>query len=64
MICEENTCPERYVDEKFHEQRIRDTDDDFITNLKHEKCKIIQLVRRQIHKFYDTQVTLNINENI
>ncbi|KAK9293957.1 hypothetical protein QLX08_011253 [Tetragonisca angustula] len=56
MICDENTCPERHVDEKFHEQRIRDIDeDDFIKNLKHEKCKIIQLVRRQIHKFYDTQ---------
>lgn len=65
MICDGNTCPEKYVDEKFFGQGTCDSDkDEFIKNLKHEKCKIIQLVRRQMRKFYDTQVTSNINENI
>lgn len=50
MICDGNICPEKYEDID---------QDEFIKNLKHEKCKIIQLVRRQIHKFYDTQVILN-----
>lgn len=65
MICDGNTCTEKYVEEKIYEQNICDTDEDeFIRNLKHEKCKVIQLVRRQINKFYDIQVTLNINVNL
>ena len=58
MICDGNTCPKSYADTKIYEQCHYVTDDnEFIKNLKHEKCKIIQLVRRQIYNFHNAQVT-------
>lgn len=54
MMCDDNVCDDCFKTEIF--QYENDTSDEFITNLQHKKCKVIQLVRRQIHKFKDTQV--------
>ncbi|XP_017890102.1 uncharacterized protein LOC108630986 [Ceratina calcarata] len=59
MICDGDTCPGKYVDEKIYEYDVYDIDEDeFIKDLRHKKCKIIQLVRRQIQNLHDAQYNL------
>lgn len=54
-MCDDNACDDDCLETEIF--RCEDyTFDEFITNLQHKKCKVIQLVRRQIHKFEDTQV--------
>lgn len=61
MICDGKTCYKEYLDTGLYEQSHAYAEDEFIKSLKHEKCKFIQLVRQQMHKFHDTQVKLSNN---
>lgn len=52
-MCDDNVC-NGCLETKILQDDY--TFDEFITNLQHKKCKVIQLVRRQIHEFRDMQV--------
>ncbi|KAK2585636.1 hypothetical protein KPH14_010260 [Odynerus spinipes] len=52
-MCDDNVCDGCLETESQDDDY---TSIDFIKILKHEKCKVIQLVREQIHKFEDTQI--------
>ncbi|KAF7380765.1 hypothetical protein HZH66_014141 [Vespula vulgaris] len=58
-MCDDNVC-----DGGLETKICQDEDytfDEFITNLQHKKCKVIQLVRRQIHEFRDMQIFPIVN---
>ncbi|KAL2731952.1 hypothetical protein V1478_004640 [Vespula squamosa] len=58
-MCDDNVC-----DNGLKTKILQDEDctfDEFMTNLQHKKCKVIQLVRRQIHKFKDMQILPIVN---
>lgn len=54
MICSGNTCCARYFQAEINDANYVD-DEDFAQNVQHEKCKVIQLVRRQMRKLQVTQ---------
>ncbi|CAK9813442.1 hypothetical protein ANTQUA_LOCUS7625 [Anthophora quadrimaculata] len=64
MICDGSSCPEKYINEQICYCCSYDTDeDDFVRSIKHEKCKVIQLVRRQMRKLNDAQYNLSSSLN-
>ncbi|KAL2723078.1 hypothetical protein V1477_019669 [Vespula maculifrons] len=58
-MCDDNVCDGGLETKIFQDEDY--TFDEFITNLQHKKCKVIQLVRRQIHEFRDMQIFPIVN---
>lgn len=57
MLCSRKLCPAKYEGGKIYERSFYDIDEDeFIKTLKHEKCKIIKLIRRQMNELQNPQV--------
>lgn len=56
MICDGNMCGGESLDVELY--RMNDGEENFIENLKHIKCKLIQLVREQAQTARERQVKI------